>query len=136
MSNVVSIKPIEYMDAVKLRAFRELLTKMLKETVTTIHEAATVPVDNEKHADDNDIASMRENANMEMHRRERDNHLLKKIEKAINRIDKKEYGYCEECGEEIGEARLRARPTANLCITCKELTEKTEKQYTKQRANA
>ncbi|HZO21670.1 MAG TPA: TraR/DksA C4-type zinc finger protein [Steroidobacteraceae bacterium] len=28
------------------------------------------------------------------------------------------YGICEECGNPIGEERLRARPEATLCIDC------------------
>jgi DnaK suppressor protein len=39
-----------------------------------------------------------------------------------------DFGYCENCGEDIGLKRLEARPTANLCIDCKTLDEIREKQ--------
>ncbi len=44
------------------------------------------------------------------------------------RIDKDDYGYCENCGIEIGLKRLEVRPTATLCIDCKTLDELKEKQ--------
>ncbi len=43
-----------------------------------------------------------------------------KLIAAMEKIQNKTYGHCEECGEEIGEQRLRARPTAQMCICCKE----------------
>ena len=39
-------------------------------------------------------------------------------DRALERIDKGEYGYCVECGEQISEGRLDARPEAALCINC------------------
>ncbi|MEO1942617.1 MAG: RNA polymerase-binding protein DksA [Campylobacterales bacterium] len=48
---------------------------------------------------------------------------LKEVEEALKRIERGEYGICEMCGEEIGEARLRAKPYARYCITCKSLLE-------------
>ncbi|WP_338242870.1 TraR/DksA family transcriptional regulator [Aurantiacibacter hainanensis] len=38
--------------------------------------------------------------------------------RALDRIESGEYGYCVECGEEISEGRLEARPEAALCINC------------------
>lgn len=38
--------------------------------------------------------------------------------RALDRIESGEYGYCVECGEEISEGRLQARPEAALCINC------------------
>ena len=43
---------------------------------------------------------------------------LKRIEAALRRHDKDEYGLCVECEEEIGYARLRAQPEASFCIAC------------------
>lgn len=53
---------------------------------------------------------------------------MKKIEKTINKLDSDDFGYCEDCGEEIGIKRLEARPTADLCVNCKLLAEIKEKQ--------
>jgi DnaK suppressor protein len=44
---------------------------------------------------------------------------LSDIEKALDNIDKGTYGICKYCGQEIGDKRLVARPTASSCINCK-----------------
>jgi DnaK suppressor protein len=43
---------------------------------------------------------------------------LRQIEGALQRIEADEYGYCQECGEDIAAARLDFDPTALLCIQC------------------
>ncbi len=43
---------------------------------------------------------------------------LRQITAALLRIDADEYGYCQECGEDIAPARLNFDPTALLCIQC------------------
>ena len=42
--------------------------------------------------------------------------LLRKIEKALVRMDEGTYGLCERCGKPIEKARLKALPYATLCI--------------------
>jgi RNA polymerase-binding protein DksA len=42
--------------------------------------------------------------------------LLRKIEKALARMDEGTYGLCERCGKPIEKARLKALPYATLCI--------------------
>lgn len=41
-----------------------------------------------------------------------------KIDAALERLDRDEYGACLECGDAINPKRLEANPTATLCITC------------------
>jgi DnaK suppressor protein len=43
---------------------------------------------------------------------------LLQIEAALRRIDEGEYGYCQDCGEDIPEPRLTIDPAALLCIEC------------------
>ncbi len=38
--------------------------------------------------------------------------------RALDRIANGEYGFCVQCGEDISEGRLEARPEAALCIDC------------------
>jgi len=61
--------------------------------------------------------------------RDREKYLLNKVKQALDRMDEGEYPFCESCGEDIGERRLRARPVATLCIECKEEQERKEKGY-------
>lgn len=56
----------------------------------------------------------------------RNKQLRKKIVYALSKIEEGTYGSCEECQQKIGLARLIARPTATLCIQCKEGQEKEE----------
>lgn len=58
--------------------------------------------------------------------RNRDLFYVKKLEKALAKIDSTDYGICEECGENIKFERLLARPTAELCISCKDEAEREE----------
>jgi DnaK suppressor protein len=46
------------------------------------------------------------------------------VEEALNRIDRGEYGYCQQCGEEISRKRLDVQPWARHCVRCQELEEK------------
>ena len=45
---------------------------------------------------------------------------LAAIDEALGRIEDGSYGDCEECGEKIGEVRLKAIPWAPRCISCQE----------------
>jgi len=48
---------------------------------------------------------------------------LEEIKTALSRIETGEYGVCKRCGAEIPSARLRAVPSADMCIGCKQLEE-------------
>ncbi|MEO0600214.1 MAG: TraR/DksA C4-type zinc finger protein [Myxococcota bacterium] len=43
---------------------------------------------------------------------------LEQLGHALARLDNGVYGDCVECGEPIGEARLRARPETPFCMDC------------------
>lgn len=76
-----------------------------------------------------DIASLEINqANLQKIGK-RESYLLKKIDLALNKIENGTYGECEMCGEDIGVARLTARPVAQLCIDCKTSQENEERRY-------
>lgn len=42
------------------------------------------------------------------------------IERALVKMNRGDYGYCENCGQLINPARLEALPFASYCITCQE----------------
>lgn len=48
---------------------------------------------------------------------------LQKIETALGKIEKDEYGICERCGKKISQQRLLAAPEAKLCIKCQKKVE-------------
>jgi len=45
---------------------------------------------------------------------------LQNIATALERIDTGDYGYCEQCGEQIIAARLEIEPAVSLCVQCAE----------------
>ena len=45
-------------------------------------------------------------------------------ERALERIENRSYGRCEECGNSIGKARLQVFPRATLCMSCKQKEER------------
>jgi RNA polymerase-binding transcription factor DksA len=50
--------------------------------------------------------------------------MVLQTERALERIDSKRYGNCEECGNAIGKARLQVFPRATLCMLCKQKEER------------
>ncbi|HET7832832.1 MAG TPA: RNA polymerase-binding protein DksA [Gallionella sp.] len=122
----------EYMNPKQLEHFRQIMNDLkaglgadIDRTVHTMQDEATV------FADPNDRATQESDMSLELRSRDRERKLIKKIDEMIAKIDSGEYGYCENCGIEIGLSRLEARPTATLCIDCKTLDEIREKQIAK-----
>jgi RNA polymerase-binding transcription factor DksA len=50
--------------------------------------------------------------------------MVLQTERALERIENKTYGNCEECGSPIGKARLQVFPRATLCMLCKQKEER------------
>ncbi len=119
----------EYMNENQKAHFRKILTAWRDQLRTEVdrtvghmkNEAANFP-------DPLDRASQEEEFALELRARDRERKLIKKIDKTLTKLDNDEFGYCEQCGVEIGIKRLEARPTADLCVDCKSLAEIKEKQ--------
>lgn len=52
---------------------------------------------------------------------------LARISATLRRMDSGEYGKCNECGEDIGDARLNAYPYADECIDCARIDENAQR---------
>ena len=50
--------------------------------------------------------------------------MVLQTERALERIENKSYGLCEDCGTAIGKARLQVFPRATLCMICKQKEER------------
>jgi DnaK suppressor protein len=59
--------------------------------------------------------------------KERDRHKIREIDAALARVAAGAYGKCERCGNDIAVERLRALPTATLCINCASVREGRER---------
>lgn len=93
-----------------------------------IYKSEEFNLDNEDRSDEVDQANSDVNNAYRLRFRNREVFYSKKLEEALKRIEKAEYGECEECGCSISFQRLFARPTAELCIGCKEEAERDESQ--------
>jgi len=83
-------------------------------------------LNNKDNADEVDAAMNDYESSHQLRFRNREVIYAKKIEKALKKFEKDEYGLCQECAGPIRFERLLARPTAEMCILCKEETEKDE----------
>jgi len=134
-NTTVALKPYavkkgeKYMNKRQQEHFRKKLIawrqELLDEIARTVHQMRDEP---DNPPDMNDRASLETDMSLELRSRDRERKLIKKIDEAVTRLERGEYGYCDECGVEIGVERLEARPTAELCIDCKTLGEIREKQ--------
>ena len=107
-----------------LKAWRLELMEEVDKTVSHMKdEAANFP-------DPADRATQEEEFSLELRTRDRERKLIKKIDKTLIRVEEDDYGFCDQCGIEVGIRRLEARPTADLCVDCKTLDEIKEKQLT------
>ena len=50
--------------------------------------------------------------------------MVLQTERALDRIDNKSYGNCEDCSNPIGKERLQVFPRATLCMICKQKEER------------
>jgi DnaK suppressor protein len=116
------------MNKEKLEEFRQLLQSQIDSLLREADKTVSEMTDEKTNfPDPTDRASLESDRNFELRIRDRERKLIMKIQEAMERIDDGEFGVCESCGEEIGEARLRARPVTTLCIDCKTEQERQER---------
>ena len=108
--------------------FNELLAKRLEELLGHADDTVSgMTTPKENFPDPTDRASLESDRNFMLRIRDRENKLIKKIKKALERIDNDTFGICEKCGGDISIKRLKARPVTTQCIECKIKEEALEK---------
>lgn len=114
----------------KKKSFKkEMLERLLEEKKKLLSEVSQ-KVRTESDAskfeigDIYDIASSERERELTLMLGDREREKLHEIDMALERLQDKDYGICEECGEPIGEARLRALPFTRVCVDCKTRAEK------------
>ncbi|MBL8912093.1 MAG: TraR/DksA C4-type zinc finger protein [Archangium sp.] len=114
-----------------LKAFKKSLEEMRKQIIETARKTMEEEsnFDTDDLPDEIDQASSEYAQSMAFRLRDREKFLLKKVEKALQRVEDGSFGVCERCEEQISLKRLQARPVTTLCIRCKEEQEKKEKSY-------
>ncbi len=114
-----------------LKKFKELLEARKQEIMAQAESTKEkgMVFDPDDLPDEVDLASSEADQSMNLRLRDRERVLLRKVEKALQKINEGNYGTCESCGEDIEVKRLEARPVADLCIRCKEEQERQERSF-------
>ena len=113
-------KDIEY--------FRKLLSNQVEELLGQADDTVSGMTEpKENFPDPTDRASLEADRNFMLRIRDRESKLIKKVKKALERIDNGTFGICDACGENISNKRLKARPVTTQCIDCKTEEEALEK---------
>ncbi|MBI2711648.1 MAG: TraR/DksA family transcriptional regulator [Bdellovibrio sp.] len=110
-----------------IRKFRKIFEAQREKVLfndRVIREDFAVSADD--RYDEIDLATTDIEQSMRMRLRNRETLYIKKIDEALRRIEDGTFGECEDCGEDIEIRRLEARPTATLCVFCKEEQERKE----------
>ena len=117
----------DYMNEAQQGFFRELLLSQRTELQARIDAEFLVLREQETNSDPADVGSAEEQRQWQLRLLEREKKLLDKIDEALERLARGEYGWCRETCEPIGLKRLLLRPTATLCIEAKEREELRER---------
>ena len=88
------------------------------------HEDFSIKSD--EMSDELDLSSAELEQSMRMRLKSREALFLKKIDESLEKIQAGSFGVCSCCEEDIEVSRLEVRPTASLCILCKEQEEMRE----------
>ena len=111
---------LEYFHAILIKQLNDLLKKS-DETVSLLLEfTADSPefIDQATHEADRTLR---------LRMRDRENKLIRKINRSIARFEDGTFGICDVCGDDIPIQRLKARPVTTYCIACKNKMETMEK---------
>jgi DnaK suppressor protein len=119
----------EYMSNAQRAHFRSILETWKRNLLQEAHSTLeAMRQTKEGLADEVDLAAYEENFRLVLRARDRELKLIRKIDLSLESLKEGDYGYCEDCGMDIGVARLEARPTATRCVECKTVAELKEKQ--------
>lgn len=100
--------------------FRKILLDMRQKLLGEISESRL----SESLIPSSDIGDLVDQAGDERERElsllltSREKEKLLAINEALEKIEEGTYGICEECGEKIGQGRLKVMPLAKLCVSC------------------
>jgi len=115
-------KQVEYFRK-KLLLWKGDLMSDSKDTIESLQDSTrAIPDISDRASEETDRA-------LELRTRDRQRKLVAKIDSALRRIEKGEFGYCEETGEPISLRRLDARPIATMSLEAQERHERREKVH-------
>lgn len=115
------------MDIKAIKFFKQQLMDRMDDLLSQAEQAITESMTQTTREIENiDLASSNADQAFKLRIRNRESKLIKKVRKALRRIEDGSYGICEHCEEEIPLKRLEARPVTTKCIKCKGKEEQLE----------
>lgn len=107
------------MDAENISKFKDIINCSIKKLSSHV-------IDFNVDSDGDECDEMQASAILDIAYAERDrnNFKINSMIQALSRIENGDYGYCEECGEDIGLKRLEIFPDAQYCVVCAEKMER------------
>ncbi|ROR15213.1 TraR/DksA family transcriptional regulator [Erwinia sp. JUb26] len=128
---LLAMSPADYMNPQQLAFFQLRLQQDKQELLAHIDQLKAGLQWGDNQGDEADKALREEELRLLLRQIDRESRLLPKIDAALLRIRKGEYGYCLESGDPIGLPRLLLRPTAELSIDVKMTHEMKEAAWRK-----
>jgi len=102
----------------EIHARRTGLEAKLRELNAVFQDRSALTIENS--ADMLDIIRMATDRDVSVQRLNISAQMLSDVREALDRLDKGEYGVCEDCEESIPPRRLDAIPWARVCVKCQE----------------
>jgi DnaK suppressor protein len=121
------------MDKSKLRAYQSALMQMKEQILSgpIYNSREDLHISSDDLSDEADLATSVVNQQVTLNIRQRELQKLRLIEASLARIEDGSFGHCEDCGETIGDSRLKNQPWTMLCITHAEEKEREEQRFTR-----
>ena len=117
------------MDSSRLEYFKQILLKKRKDTkeerdrlwqsIKQSYDSANDDIRHHDDLSDNSVSSDEYEYNFQSLQRE--DKYIHKLYEALEMINSGSYGICRVCEQDINEERLKAVPTTNICINCKNI---------------
>ena len=102
----------------KLKQLQVLLQNIRAEIVGEVEKTNGKENEAEHMADISDDAARSYDRKLQGDLEEQEWNKLKQVESALEKVAQDKYGTCEQCEEEIPEARLEIMPYAEFCTQC------------------
>jgi DnaK suppressor protein len=120
-------RPNKHLKEKQLKQLRDKLLAQKEDILNKISDQSQYELDPNEQKEQVDAANNNREKEQEARLLSRQGFLVKKISKTLADMEGGEYGLCKECDAPIPFERLYARPVAEMCITCKEDSEMSEK---------
>ena len=111
------------MSEINLEDIKEKLLTERETIIRKLSANSNLSIDESEMPDPVDMAVNNYSKNVLLSVSEGESKKLLLVNEALERLEDDEYGFCQNCEEEINPKRLNAVPWARYCLKCQELSE-------------